>query len=310
MALTEKDLRELDEHKSKLGFTINKELAKALWAMRKAVMYGKRKRDGIFIIDGPEGSGKTVLGGQCMRFLQPEGFDLKKHIAWTPTQHLEQYDAGERFDALMYDEGVTGFHHLKFLSADSLQLQVHLNTCRSGQRFIVIIQPRFFEMVKMLALDRSRFLLHCYEYGEGGRESRFNFYNQNQKERLYTQIKLSRSGTRKRSAPISQLYMMNAGLKVANFPNFWPFDEAEYERLKTKTLRNYLTDDKDKFSSMANRYLIRLNNTRSNLKKPPYNLTDKEIARIFGADDFGKQLSDRTVQELPRMVAQKGGRVR
>lgn len=164
----------------KSDFWIDKALLQKLDNLKKIQA---KQWDGVFIVDGPERSGKSVLGMLCGWYLSDckltiNNFALGLHDAASKIATLPEGSV------LIMDEGSTIFSSRK--SSDRMQKNLIEILDVVGQKnlFFIIILPCFFDLNKTIAARRSKFLLHVYpddEYNRG----RYAFWGEKVKSKLY-----------------------------------------------------------------------------------------------------------------------------
>jgi hypothetical protein len=137
--------------------------------------------DGVGIIDGMEGSGKSELGKQCC--LHHDKNFSEKDVIYTVDQFYTWLDNAKPGSACLWDEFV-----LAGLSKDALgkvqkSLIKKFTLIRSKKLLIILVIPYFFMLQRYFAFSRTRFLIHTYT--DGLQRGYFRFYNYKQKKWLY-----------------------------------------------------------------------------------------------------------------------------
>ena len=176
----------------------------------------KLKWDGIGMMCGYEGDGKTTLASQICYLMDPT-FSLKRCV-FTPKQFIEAVDEAKPGEAIQFDEAHAAFDAKRWRDQGQQAIVSMLTRIRKKQLFILIISPTFFDMVKYIAIHRTRFLIQIRS--EGLERGYFNFYNRDRKHRLYVLGKK----TEDMKAIKSNFY--------GRFTKFTPFNEDEYEKKK------------------------------------------------------------------------------
>lgn len=154
-------------------------LKKNLTAAKEVI---KKDWDMVFIVDGYEGVGKSVLAQQCAKFCD-ESFNIDR-ISFTPKEFIASINKADRFQAVVYDEAFSGMSSRSALSEINRSLMATLAEIRQKNLWVFIVLPCFFELDKYAAVWRSRGLIHVYTRDNFKRGS-FSFYNQNKKKSLY-----------------------------------------------------------------------------------------------------------------------------
>lgn len=193
---------------------------------KKAVL---KDWDMIFIVDGIEGSGKSVLGMQVCKYLDPDF--SHDSIAFAPKQFIDKIKEAKKHSAILYDEAYGGLSGRGTMSQTNKALVTMLTEIRQKNLFVIIIQPCFFELDRYAALWRSRALLHVYT-NEKMERGQFAFFNTPKKKLLWIFGKKLYS------------YSKPAADFIGNFSNFYPVDEAKYRKIKYDSLVNREEDRK------------------------------------------------------------------
>lgn len=139
-----------------------------------------KDKDCIISIDGKEGSGKSTLGLQWCKYIDPT-FDLSR-VVFTPEEFREAIYKAKKGQAIMFDEAFTGFSSRAALSGVNKTLISLMMQIRQKNLFIVIIQPTVFLLDKYISIFRTRVLVHVYE--NKGRRGFFRVYSSKKKRML------------------------------------------------------------------------------------------------------------------------------
>ncbi len=205
---------ELPEHSTE-GMYIDGYLKQNLDLAREHV---KKDWDMVFLIDGLEGAGKSVLGMQICKYLDPT-FDQSR-ISYNPITFKDSLEKTEtKYQAFLYDEAQSGLSSRRAGSYINHVLNTMFSKIRRKNLFIVIAIPCFFELDKYPAVWRGRALLHVYT-GKNYQRGFFEVYTKDNKTILYM------SG--KRFYDYSKVQPNFRG----KFTNHYPIDEATYRKKK------------------------------------------------------------------------------
>lgn len=177
--------------------------------------------DMLFIVDGSEGSGKSVLAMQAAAYCDPT-FTIDR-VVFTPGTFRNAIINAKKYQAVLYDEAYTGLSSRATMSMINRTLISMLAEIRQKNLFVFVVMPCYFDLDKYVALWRSRGLIHVY-CGEGFQRGYFAFYNTDRKKDLYINGKKFYSY----SKPKANFY--------GRFTNFYPVDEAEYRKKKKESL--------------------------------------------------------------------------
>ena len=139
------------------------------------------KFDGVILLDGMEGSGKSELGKQiCLTSNKDFG---AKDVFYTVDQFEEWVDNSIPGSAGLWDEFV-----LAGLSTDALTKMQNIlikkfTMMRKKGLIVVLVIPYIFMLRKYFAVARTRCLIHVYCRGKT--RGYFKFYNYKEKQFIY-----------------------------------------------------------------------------------------------------------------------------
>ena len=193
-------------------------LKKNLDIAKKAIL---EDWDMVFVVDGYEGSGKSVLAQQMAKYCDPTiGLD---RIVFTPKEFIEAIKKSKQYEAIIYDEAFRGMSSRAAMSAINRTLMSVLAQIRQKNLFVFIVIPSIFELDRYAAVWRSRALIHVYTKDNFKRGS-FAFFDQNRKKDLYMLGKKYFSYRK----PPSNFY--------GSFSNGYVVDEPDYRKKKVEAL--------------------------------------------------------------------------
>lgn len=141
----------------------------------------KKDNDMLFIVDGLEGSGKSAFAQQVAGYLDPT-LSLDR-ITFTPDEFVQAVKNAGKYQAVVYDEAMSGLASRSALSEINRRLVGVLAEMRQKNLFVFIVMPCFFELDKYPAIWRSRALFHIYT--KHLKRGFFKFYNTKKKKLLY-----------------------------------------------------------------------------------------------------------------------------
>lgn len=239
-------------------------LKKNLDEIKKVI---KKDWDMVFIVDGREGSGKSVLAQQCAKYVD-ETFDITR-IAFNSDEFIEQIGKAEKYQAVVYDEAYGGLSSRAAISEVNRSLVSMLAEIRQKNLFVFIVLPCFFELDKYAAIWRSCGLLHVYT-GENFERGRFTFYNYERKKDLYMVGKKFYSYNR----PPPNFR--------GSFVEGYAVDDTEYRKKKLQSLETY--KKKPETITRAAHRLQRNVGIKMLYEK---GVTPKEIAKEMGLSHSG-----------------------
>lgn len=174
--------------------------------------------------DGMTRTGKSTLAFQ-MALYQDSTFadNWKDRIIFDGQKLIETaYKCGKK-KVLVYDEAREGLDSKKQMEKYTQNLLDFFSQCGNLNHIVIIVLPEFFELPKTIAITQSIFLVNCY--AEGFKRGYFEFHNRKSKRYLY--IKGQKFLDYKSQTPSWK----------GTFTKYVPFDKAEYEELKSKTLQ-------------------------------------------------------------------------
>lgn len=200
--------------------------------------------DCLFVIDGSEGFGKSVLAMTLCYYVDPT-FNINR-ICFNAFDFKDQILKADKYQAILFDEAFRGLSAREFYSYVNKNLIQLLAEIRQKNLFIFIVMPSFFDLDKYVALWRSRALIHVY----GGNEFKrgfFAFYDYDKKKDLFLMGKKLYS------------YKKPRPNFFGRFTNFYPVNEEEY---KQKKYNAFVEGTKKKERSLANREALEQFNDR------------------------------------------------
>ena len=177
--------------------------------------------DMVFIVDGAEGSGKSVMAQQAAYCCDPS-FNIDR-IVFTPYAFRKVIIAAKQYQSVVYDEAYTGLSSRATMSLINRTLVSMLAEIRQKNLFVFVVMPTFFDLDKYVALWRSRALIHIYT-GKNFQRGFFAFFNIDRKKLLYVGGKKFYS------------YGITKANFIGRFTNHYVVDEKEYRKKKRESL--------------------------------------------------------------------------
>lgn len=184
----------------------------------------KKDRDFIFLVDGYEGSGKSLFGMQVGYYLDPT-LTIDR-ICFRAKEFARAVTNADKYQCIIYDEARSGLNARRAMSSVNVTLTNMLSEIRQKNLFIIIILPTFYDLDRNVALWRSMGLFHVYE--NNWKRGFFRFYNRDEKKYLYTVGK--------------KIYAYDKRYKFSfagRFTETYPINESEYRKKKAETLKAY-----------------------------------------------------------------------
>lgn len=218
--------------------------------------------DMIFVVDGPEGCGKSVFTQQCAKFVYPD-FNIN-NVVFTPSELRKRIMEAKPYEAIVYDEAYTGMSSRATMSLINRTLISMLAEIRQRNLFIFVVMPCFFDLDKYVALWRSRALIHVYT-GQNFQRGFFAFYNVDRKKDLYIKGKKYYS------------YSQPKPNFIGRFTNHYTVNEKEYRKKKKNSLidREKKKEEQSKYQEIQDAMFERLAEMDENI---PHKLKMKILA--------------------------------
>ena len=138
--------------------------------------------DVFWVVDGPEGSGKSTFAFQVAKFLD-ESFCVDR-IVFTAKDFRNAIIKAKKFECIVFDEAFRGLSSRSALNEINKMLVELMMECRQKNLFIIIVLPSFFMVDKYVALHRASGLFHVYKTKRGKR-GQFMYFNERKKKLLY-----------------------------------------------------------------------------------------------------------------------------
>lgn len=264
----------------KVNFFIDNVLRKELDKVRYRVL--KKDFDFVGLIDGREGSGKSVLGLQIGAYLDPN-FSLD-NVVFTSEEFIRKIrdPKTQKGSCIILDEAFNALNSRASMTEVNRSMGAVATEMRQKNLFILIILPSFFDLDKQFALHRSSSLIHVY-LKDNVQRGQFLIFPRTSKLYLY----LNGKKTYNYSKPKSPY-------PPCKFTNFYTVDENEYR------LKKSLAFKKRTVSNQARNWL----NQRNSYIKYIFStlgLTQEEIAKIptnYGVVSVGQQQISRALREI------------
>lgn len=261
----------------KVDFYISPPSEKELGRIKKAVI--KKDRDFVMVIDGEEGSGKSVLAQQIARRLDPN-FCID-NICFNADQFIDRLKKAPKFSCIVLDEAFSSANSRSALTEVNRSLIGVATEMRQQNLFVLIVIPSFFDLDKYFALWRCRALFHVYFKKDGGRGS-YIIFPKSKKKYLYLLGKKFYDY----SKPASPY-------PVCRFTNHYTVDELDYRKKKADAFKKRVV------SNLAKRWKLQ----RDSLVRELYHnkkCRSAQFEKIFiswGA----KPVSQREIQRLVQL---------
>lgn len=202
--------------------------------------------DAIVVVDGMEGSGKSVLAMTIGKYIDP---DLSlDNVIFNPKDFKTQVMKAKKYQVIVFDEAIAGLRSANWATSVSKSLISLIGQIRQLNLCIVIVIPSIFELHRYIAIHRSVALIHV-QRDKKNKRGFFRAYSYDKKRKLYA---------------IGKKYMdHNVVLSdfYGRFTNYYPVDEKKYRAKKATALTTPDDEPADpsfKFKAMEARLHITL----------------------------------------------------
>ena len=118
----------------------------------------KRDKDIVLLFDGHEGVGKTTLGIQVGKYIDPT-LDVSR-IVFGAEDFRDAILKAKQGQVVIYDEAFTGLSARSSLSGVNKILVSLMMQMRQKNLCVIIILPTFFLLDKYVSIFRSKALIH------------------------------------------------------------------------------------------------------------------------------------------------------
>lgn len=238
------------------GFYMDGYLAENLYPIPKFL---KKEWDCVGIVSGhgKVRTGKSIMGGQIGYYVawllaggemdlrrdpdsgkfidvkvtkkpdKPLKFSLN-NLVFSPEELMEKGRNLPKNSVIIYDEGRSGLDSKSAMTSLNKMLEDFFQECGVYGHVIIIILPNFFKLHEDYSVSRSIFLVDVF-HDKNWNRGFFNFYNEQQKEKLFF-------FGRKRVG-ITARYQAAHPSFYGKFVDWSPFDRSEYNMLKKIALK-------------------------------------------------------------------------
>lgn len=275
-------------------------LEKNLSAAKKVI---SKDWDMVFVVDGYEGCGKSVLTQQVAKFCDPT-INIDR-IVFTPEEFKAAINKANKYEAIIFDEAYGGMSSRSAMSEVNKSLMSMLAEIRQKNLFVFLVLPCFFELDKYAAIWRSRALIHVYT-GKEFQRGLFSFYGNDRKKALYMYGKKFYS------------YNHTKPNFHGKFPKGYVVNEEEYRKKKLQALSVYSEDDKPKkpkrqiqleqyIYSFITFYKYKMNNSWGAIGEA-MGMTESSSRHLYNAlkDSVGKGVPSDSAVDLPIVEKNSG----
>jgi len=223
----------------------------------------KKDWDWFVVIDGMEGAGKSVLGFQIAKVLDPDF--THEQIAYNANEFIALVIKAKKHQCIVFDEAFTGLSSRTSLSEINNLLVSLMMEMRQKNLFIILIMPSFFMLDKYCVLHRAKGLFNVYM--RNGKRGFWNFYNKNRMKYLYLKGK--------------KFYEYNSTKPIifGRFQDQYMINKGEYLKIKKKALHRKRRKTKGELYKAQRDILFYVLTQR-------YNKTQLEIAKLCTEEGY------------------------
>jgi len=237
--------------------------------------------DFVTIIDGREGSGKSVLAQQFASYLDPN-FSVE-NIVFTSEEFIKKIKDPKvtKGSCIVLDEAFNAINSRSSMSEVNRSMGAVATEMRQKNLFIIIVLPSYFDLDKQFAIHRASSLIHVY-LKDNVERGQYLIFPRSQKLYLY----LNGKKTYNYSKPKSPY-------PPCRFTNHYTVDEEEYRLKKSHAFK------KRTVSNQARNWMNQRNSYIKYIYKA-LGLSQEEIAKIpanYGVVTLSHQHISRALQD-------------
>lgn len=256
----------------------------------------KKDFDYLLIVDGEEGSGKSVFSMQLAKILDPN-FCLSQ-VVFTPKEFIKAIVDAKPHSCIVFDEAFTGLSSRSSLSEVNQLLVSLMMEMRQKNLFVIVVMPTFFMLDRYVILHRARGLFHVYLHGLN--RGYWRFFSKDRMKYLYLAGK--------------KMYSYTAGkhLFFGRFLNQYMVNEDEYrvrKRASFSVKKRTTSAEKYKFQRDVLFWILHNNTGLKHTeiaklcKEQGYSLVSNNISMILSKFAEVKEKNEERIQAFSSMGA-------
>lgn len=205
------------------GVTIDNVTAKHIPIFVNQVL--KKDRDKHLLVDGREGSGKSMLAMQLAKAMDPN-FNIDK-IAFNADQFekLVKDPKRKKGDCILLDEAFSSASARSSLSHINKAMITVATEMRQLNLFVIIVLPSFFDLDRYFAIWRCDTLFHVY-FNKKGERGQYIIFPFRKKLKLYMKGK-----------KMYNYNVVKSPYPACSFTKQWVVDEQQYRLRKAQAFR-------------------------------------------------------------------------
>jgi len=191
----------------------------------------KNNHDGIGLITGLEGSGKSTFAQALAYYVDPS-FNVNR-VVFTGNDLMKCIDTASVGQAIIFDEAIMDMASQDFATDMQKILIKKFTLIRKKRLYIFLVIPSIYMLRKYFAIFRTRYMINCY-CPDGIARGYFRFYSFNTKKKLF----------------LLGFKEMNMGAVKFDFRGTFTdtygffIDAVEYERRKDEAIRRLTEEDR------------------------------------------------------------------
>ena len=228
----------------------------------------KRNNDVVGTISGEEGSGKSTMGANIMRYMTNNKFNPQTDMigAEDDTSVMNKIEATPQRGAIMFDEGNSYFLSTETMKREQRELHKLFSIFRQKNLFVLIVAPSLFRLGSYFAVDRSRF--HIRTYLVKGTWGFFKYYGDKKKNKLYREGK-----------KFHDYNIVRANFR-GRFTKCYALETEEYKNYKKKTLRDTFESFRKSKEKRPTEFQMRRKFVEEMIKNNP-NTSGKQLSEVL-----------------------------
>lgn len=203
----------------------------------------KKDEDYVIVIDGEERSGKSTLGFQIGKYLDPT-LNVAG-VCFDPNEFRKAVLEAQKGQCIIFDEAYRGLSAKGALTEVNRILVSLMMEMGQKNLIVIIILPTFYLLEKYVALWRARGLFHVFR--KRGNKGYWTFFNRKKKQTLYLKGKRDYG-----------YYYVKSSFK-GRFYGKCVIDEIKYRKKKALSLRKgYKTTRQEKYKEQRDKLIYAL----------------------------------------------------
>lgn len=231
----------------------------------------EKKWDGIILVDGMEGSGKSTFTMSLSYYVSNGNFTIND-IFYSPEQFEKWVDESKDSATGMWDEFVLGGLSEEALTRMQIAIIKKMTLIRKKRLKIFLLIPYIFMLRPYFAIARPRCLIHIYS-PDGITRGYFSFYNYSQKRELYFK--------NKKTWNYKNIHPSFRG-RFTDYENMF-INRKEYETKKDEAIK---ITQKDSTQAWKDKVLSAVSNMWNFAKETyPEAITQKNLSDWFEVSD-------------------------